>query len=602
MGGSVSYNPAVASNTEQLEDLRPPSPGRLFGLVRPYMRPLILATALMMLSSAIGLLAPWVAGNVVDAALLEQSLSQLNRVVMILIGLFAAMGIVTFFEVSMLRGVGARLLLGLRRRLYSKLVTFAPDFFESRRIGELISRFGSDLEVVQGTLTEQIPSGIQAVLRFAGVLIILFVLHTRLTVVALAVVPPVVLVALAFGKRLEKIATREQDAVADMAAEAEESLSGIRTVQSFGREPQMVRRYDGALERLLGVELKAARMQGGFSGLILFAAFSAFALVLWYGGNLMLEGRLTPGELTAFLLYTFTVAASVGELGSLYAGYRELKGASARIFSILDTRASIEDSPDALPLDGASGRITFKDVSFGYPAGDGRLALDGIDLEIRPGETVGLVGPSGAGKTTVFSLLQRFFDPSSGSIELDETDLRSIRLRDLRRVIAAVPQDIFLFSGTVAENILFGNPEAGREQVQAAAVAAGADAFIREFPDGYEERVGERGVKLSGGQRQRIAIARAFLADPAILLLDEATSFLDPDSEEQVRQTLANLWRGRTTLVIAHRLATARQADRILIFDGGRVVASGTHDSLIDANAIYRRYWELQSSRDEPER
>ncbi len=564
--------------------------------MRPYLRPLILATILMLAGGAIGVFAPWVAGNVVDAALLDQSLERLNRVVLVLVALFAALGVVTFFEVSVLRGIGARLLRDLRRRLFSKLVTFAPDFYESRRIGELLSRIGSDLEVVQGTLTEQIPSGIQAVLRFTGVLIILFVLHPRLTLVALAVVPPVVIVALAFGKRLEKIATREQDALADMAAEAEESLSGIRTVQAFAREPHVVSRYEGTLGRLLGVQLTDARMQGGFAGLILFAAFTAFAVVLWYGGNLMLHGRLTPGELTAFLLYTFAVAASVGELGSLYAGYRELRGASARIFSLLDTRASIEDAADAQPLSKAVGRIRFSKVRFGYPTNpDGRLALDEIDLEIRSGETIGLVGPSGAGKTTVFSLLLRFFDPSSGSIQLDGLELGSIRLRDLRRVVAMVPQDIFLFSGTVEENIRFGNSEADRDEVRAAAVAAGADEFVRDLPGQYDERVGERGVKLSGGQRQRIAIARAFLADPAVLLLDEATSYLDPDSEEQVRQALANLWKGRTTLVIAHRLATARQADRILIFDRGRIVAEGTHDSLFDSNAIYRRYWELQS-------
>jgi subfamily B ATP-binding cassette protein MsbA len=595
MSGSTGQAVDEILALEDSSQVKAPKLGRLLGLARPHWRSLLLATLLMLLGSAIGVLTPWVAGNVVDAALLERSLSRLNQIVLLMIGLFAVMGATTGVEVTLMQGIGARMLRGLRHRLFSHLVTLSPGFYESKRVGELLSRLSADAEVIQDALTEQIPDGIQAALRFAGTLTILFVLQTRLTIVALIVVPPVAMLAVWFGGRLEKLTTRMHDAMADTSAVSEETFSGIRTIQAFAREPQAIRRYEAVLGRLLGIELKNARLQGGFSGSMLFAAFSAFALVLWYGGQLLLENRMTPGDLTSFLLYTFSIAVSVGELGSLYAGYRELKGASARFFVLLDTRSSIEEATDAVALRRPAGRIVFSQVQFSYPTAEGRLALDGIDLEIQPGEVVGIVGPSGAGKSTLFSLLLRLHDPTAGGITIDGIDLRGVRLRDLRQAIGIVPQDIFLFGGTVEENILFGEPAASADEVREAAAAAGADEFIQRFPRKYGEYVGERGVKLSGGERQRIAIARAFLKNPPILLLDEATSHLDAESEETVRRALSKLLERRTTLVIAHRLATARQANRILVFDRGRVVGSGNHDSLYESNAVYRRFWELQS-------
>jgi ABC-type multidrug transport system fused ATPase/permease subunit len=304
---------------------------------------------------------------------------------------------------------------------------------------------------------------------------------------------------------------------------------------------------------------------------------------------------LSAGELTSFLLYSFSIASSVGTLGSLYAGYKELKGAGARVFEILDTEPAITDPPDPVPLGRPAGRVTFDHVSFSYPSGEGRLALADVELTVAPGETVALVGPSGAGKTTLLSLLLRFHDPTAGAVLLDGHDLRKLRLEEVRRAVGLVPQDIFLFSDTVEANIRYGCPGATAEQVRSAAVAAGADGFIRELPKGYDEVVGERGVRLSAGQRQRLAIARAFLRDPAILLLDEATSALDAESEEVIQRALGELMAGRTTLVIAHRLATARRARQIFVLDAGRVVARGSHDELFAASDLYRRYWELQS-------
>ena len=572
-----------------------PQLGRLFGLARPYLGPLIGVTAMMLLGSAIGLLTPTVAGRVIDAALIEGSVQRLNRVVLALIALFAALGITAYLENVLLRTTGARLLRDLRERLFRHLVILSPDFYERRPVGELLSRMGSDLTLVQAALTSQIPGGIQALLRFAGTLAILLVMQTRLTLVALVVVPPVVLVAMFFGRRLERLSREARDANANASARAEESLNGIRTVQAFQREEAESKLYGVRLIELFGIQVRNAHVEGAFSGMVQFSAFSAFAVVLWYGGRLMLAGSLTPGELTAFLLYTFSIATSVGQLGSLYAAFRELRGASVRIFELLDTEPRIADPPQPVRLEEIVGRLTLRNVRFAYDSAPDVFALDGVDFDVRPGEVVGLVGPSGSGKTTVFNLLLRFYDPVSGSVRLDGHDLRELRVEDVRHHIAVVPQEIFLMSGSIEDNLRMGRPQASIDEVRRAAELAGADEFIDRLEHGYASEVGQRGVRLSGGQRQRLAIARAFLKDPAVLLLDEATSALDPDSEQRVQHALESLMRGRTTLVIAHRLVTARRADRILVFERGRVVATGTHEELHATNELYRRYWTLQS-------
>ncbi len=549
----------------------------------------------MILGSGIGLVTPMVAGRVVDAALVDGNLHRLNRIVVSLITLLAALGLISFLEHLLLRTAGALMLQRLRSQLFHHLLSMSPSFFENRPTGELISRMGSDLTKVQGALTQQIPNGIQALLNFVGTLIFLLVLQTRLTVLALAVVPPVILIAVAFGKRVERLSRQERDATADASAVAEEAMSGIHTVQAFDQEDHENQRYRRRLDGLLSVQIRNARIEGAFAGSVQFAAFSAFAIVLWYGGRLMLEGAMTPGQLTSFLLYTFSIAISVGTLGALYAAWRELKGASARIFELLDTPSDIREVDRPTPLGSVSGRIRFDSVSFAYPSDPDRLALDRVEVQIEPGEVVGLVGPSGAGKSTIFSLLLRFHDPNEGRVLLDGIDLRELSMSELRRSIGIVPQDIFLFSGTVRENLHYARPEATQAEVERAAELAGAHEFIERLSQGYDTSIGQRGVRLSAGQRQRIAIARTFLKDPAILLLDEATSALDPDSEQRVQDALNELLRGRTTLVIAHRLVTAQRADRILVLEEGRVADVGHHRELFEKNELYRRYWKLQS-------
>lgn len=588
----------MAPSDDKEDEGQPEAPsvpfGRIFGLARPHLLQLVGATVLMLIASGIGLAVPKLAGDVVDSALERASTDRLRAVVVGLVGLFALLGVIGYIQQVLLGAAGAKLLRDLRERLFNRLLGLSPGFYDRRRVGELLSRLSSDLGVIQSALTSQIPGGLQAAARFAGTLVILFVLQPRLTLVALLVVPPVVVLAMFFGIRLERVSKKERDESAETLALAEESLAGIRTVQAHHAERHTGELYEERLSRLLDVQLRNVRLGSAFGGTVTFAAFTSFALVLGYGGHLMTRGELSAGELTSFLLYTFSVAMSVGQLGGLYAGYRQLKGSSARLFELLDTESEVRVPDDAPPFRLTRGEVRIEDVSHTY-AGTERPALDEISLTVEPGQLIALVGPSGSGKSTLFSLLLRFYDPSSGRIELDGRDLTTIPLGDLRRTIGVVPQEVFLFSGTVAENLRLSAADASEEQLREAARAAGALEFVEALDDGFSTKIGERGVRLSAGQRQRLAIARAFLTDPELLLLDEATSSLDPDSEAVVQEAMHRLFEGRTTIVIAHRLATARRADVLHVLDGGRITASGSHEELYESSALYRRYWELQS-------
>jgi subfamily B ATP-binding cassette protein MsbA len=426
-------------------------------------------------------------------------------------------------------------------------------------------------------------------------------MQPRLTLTALAVVPLVVGSALFFGRRLRRMTTAVQDKVADATAAAEEAFSQIRTVQSFVQEPAEKRRYGERIGESVRAALVRAQIRGVFFGVLTFSTFVGIVIVLWQGGLLVLEGQLTPGELVQFLLYTITIAAAVGALASFFSSYQEAVGAAQRVFEILETDPAITDpvSPAVLPSP-TRGSVSFEGVSFRYGRNP-ELAwtLEDIHLTVAPGEVIALVGPSGGGKTTLVSLLPRFWDPNRGRVLLDGIDIRSLRLADLRGAIAIVPQDPALFSGTVRENIAYARPGASLEDVVSAARAAHADEFIERLPEKYETLVGERGIKLSGGQRQRVAIARAVLKDPTILILDEATSNLDTESERLIEDALGKLLVGRTTLIIAHRLSTVRRADRLMVLDRGRVVEEGTHSELLAHGGLYARLYQRQF-RDDP--
>jgi ATP-binding cassette, subfamily B, bacterial MsbA len=492
--------------------------------------------------------------------------------------------------------VGERVVARLRGELFSKLLDMPPGFFAERRTGELTSRLTTDIGLLQGVLSHQIAEFSRQILALVGGIVVLTLMQPRLTLTALGVVPLVIGTALFFGRRLRRMTVGVQDKVAEATAVAEEAFSQIRTVQSFVQEPAERTRYGERIAASVRAALTRAQVRGVFFGVLTFSTFVGIVFVLWQGGLLVLEGQLTPGELVQFLLYTITIAAAIGALASFFSSYQEAVGAAERVFEILEMSPSIADpdSPVALPAP-VRGEVAFDRVFFRYHRSPSQpWILEDINLRCAPGEVLALVGPSGAGKTTLVSLLPRFWDVDRGRVLLDGIDVRSLRLADLRDAIGIVPQDPALFSGTIRENIAYARPGAAQAEVEAAARAAHAHEFIERLAEGYETVVGERGVKLSGGQRQRIAIARAILKDPAVLILDEATSNLDTESERLIEDALSRLLVGRTTLIIAHRLSTVRRADRLAVMDHGRIVEEGSHAELLELGGLYARLYERQ--------
>jgi subfamily B ATP-binding cassette protein MsbA len=582
----------TSPDTENNKPARPPSANeirRLLSYLSPYRAAMGIAIISLLYGSALGLVFPWIMQDLINSVFAQGDQKELNQITALLIGTFLVRSIFYYFQVYWLSFVGERVVVDLRSQVYSNLNRLSLRFYAERRIGELISRLSSDVTIVRTALTNNVATVLSQSVTFIGSLALMLILNWRLTLFILLLAPLVVASAFVFGGRLRKLSTQVQDQLADSTAIAEEALGNTRIVKAFGREPYEIQRYNQQIERTFRATMHLAVVRSAFGPLITFLAFSSLAGILWFGGREVIAGRLSAGALVAFLIYGINIAASIGAFSSLYTQLQEAAGAALRVFDLLDEQPDISDHPAAIHFSVVQGCLQFENVSFAYLGVD--HVLHNIDLTIRPGEVLALVGPSGAGKSTLFNLIPRFYDPTDGRITIDGVDLRMVTLASLRSL---VPQETQLFSGTVRENLLYGKLDASNEELADAARAANADEFIQQLPNGYETLVGERGVKLSGGQRQRIAIARAILKDPRILLLDEATSSLDSESEGLVQEALERLMRQRTTVVIAHRLSTVQNADRIAVLDQGRLVELGTHAELFANNGLYARLYRLQ--------
>jgi ATP-binding cassette subfamily B protein len=497
-----------------------------------------------------------------------------------------------FYLVSWL---GERVVGDLRRDLFAHVVRLGPAWFEIKRSGDVMSRISSDAQLIEQVIGSSASVALRNTLMCVGGIVMLVITNPKLALWVLALVPIVVAPIIVFGRKVRKLSREAQARVADMVSEGGETLDAVRTVQAFAQEERAGQRFAQATERAFDAAIARTGQRGLMTTLVIFIVFAAVGFLLWMGGQDVIAGEISAGDLSAFVFYAVLVATSGGAISETIGDLQRASGAAERLAELGAEQPVIHEpaQPKALPKP-APGAVSFDGLSFRYPTRPEALALDRFDLRIAPGETVAIVGPSGAGKTTVFNLLLRFYDPEKGAIRLDGLDIRDLPLAELRRAMAIVPQEPVLFTASVAENIRYGRPDATEAEVREAAAAASALAFIEALPQGFETHLGTRGVRLSGGQRQRIAVARALLCDPSVLLLDEATSALDAESELAVQQALDRIMHKRTTLVIAHRLATVQKADRIVVVDNGQVVDVGTHAELVRRGGLYARLAELQ--------
>lgn len=567
----------------------------LLDLLRPYRLRIVFALIALVVAAACVLLIGQGLKQVIDKGFVAGSPELLNYALLGLLGVILVMSVATYSRFYLVSWLGERITADLRRRVFSHLLTLSPVFFEQNRTGDVLSRLTNDTTQLETVIGSSVSMALRNALLLLGGLVMLAVTSLKLMALVLVAIPFVLVPIIVFGRRLRKLARASQDSVADVGAYTDEVIHEIRTVQAYGHESAAVESFNQRVEQTFGTGIKRIRQRALLVAAVITLVFSAVAMILWVGGHDVLAGSISGGELSAFIFYAVIVASAMGTISEVIGDMQRAAGATERLVELLATPSVLpmRENPETLPTP-ARGSVEMRAVNFAYPTRLDTPVFDGFNLRVNPGEKIALVGPSGAGKTTVFQLLQRFYDPLAGEILLDGVDLKNADIQQVRERIALVPQDPVIFAASVRDNVRYARPDASDADVIAACKAAFALEFIEQMPEGLNTYLGERGVRLSGGQKQRIAIARAILADRPILLLDEATSALDSNSEQAVQQALEVLMKNRTTIMIAHRLSTVVNADRILVLQQGKIVASGTHTELLANSDLYQQLARLQ--------
>jgi ATP-binding cassette subfamily B protein len=590
------------SNTDSSRNTinaRPASAGlKSLRRVWPFMAPykLAIAGAGIALLVAGGTVLSIVGGlrYVIDKGFLASDPAMLDRTLFHLLIAIVVLASATYCRYSLVTWLGERVIADMRRAVYSHILTLSPAFFEVTRTGDILSRLSADTGILQALIGSSISVALRNTVLLIGGIVMMLLTSAKMTGFVLLGIPLVIAPIIIFGRRVRRYTKITQERLADIAAANEETVYGIRTVQAFGHEEISRRHYNDLTEQEVKAAIRHIRARAWLTATVIFLVFSAIGVVLWVGGHDVLNHTITAGQLSAFVGYAALAAGATGAISETLGDLQRAAAATERIFGLLAEVPTITAPPVPIPLPAPRGELQFDHVTFFYPARPNAPSLRDVSFSVKSGERVAIVGPSGAGKTTLFMLALRFYDPQSGVIRLDGVDIKAADPREVRARIGLVPQDPVIFSTDAWNNIAYGRPEASHDEIRAAARAAHADEFLSSMPQGYETYLGEKGVRLSGGQRQRLAIARAILRNPSLLLLDEATSALDAESERLVQDALDKLMQGRTTLIIAHRLATVMNADRILVLDQGRITASGTHQSLIAEGGLYARLASLQ--------
>lgn len=588
MADAPKTSPEDRASSKKIGALR-----ALWPFVYPYRVIMVAALAALVLTACVSLVLPLAARRVIDNFDVGEG-EILQSYFLAAIGIAALLAVGTALRYYLVTRLGERVVADIRKAVFDRMIGMSPAFYEKIMTGEVLSRITTDTTLILSVIGSSVSIALRNALIFVGGITLMLFTSLKMSALVLWPIPVVVLPIILLGRRVRNLSKQNQDLIAESSGDASEQLLAAQTVQAFSHETLSRLKFGDVTEKSFVAARRRIATRAILTAIVIFIAFSGVVGFLWMGATDVQAGDITEGELVQFMIYTIMVAGALAALTEIWGELQRAAGATERLVELLTAEDTVSDPDQAQAVPALNGKITFDDVCFSYPSRPSVSALDHVSLQIEPGETVALVGPSGAGKTTIIQMVLRFYDPQSGAIKLDGVDIKDLERSAFRKQIALVPQDPVIFADTARENIRFGRPDASDAEVEAAAQAAAAHDFLTALPDGYDSYVGERGVMLSGGQKQRIAIARAILRDAPILLLDEATSALDAESENAVQRAVEALAENRTTLIVAHRLATVKKADRIIVFDAGRIVAQGTHDSLVAQDGLYARLARLQ--------